>query len=100
MKQQMELMKIAEAQILVKQELEKQKEEEKNKETEEKGMLEAYLTSKAQNGKVKKYAEAAVNLAETVTHIKTEDKERLNTLVVAVVTLVGLVNNVYKNNQN
>lgn len=32
MKQQMELMKIAEAQILVKQELEKQKEEEKNKE--------------------------------------------------------------------
>ena len=74
--------------------------EKKIGEADAKGMLEAYLTSKAQNGKVKKYAEAAVNLAETVTHIKTEDKERLNTLVVAVVTLVGLVNNIYKNNQN
>ena len=66
-------------------------------EADAKGMLEAYLISKAQNEKVRKYAEAAVNLAETVTHLKTEDKERLNTLVVAVVTLVGLVNNLYHN---
>ena len=66
-------------------------------EADAKGMLEAYLISKAQNEKVRKYVEAAVNLAETVTHLKTEDKERLNTLVVAVVTLVGLVNNLYHN---
>lgn len=62
-----------------------------------KGMLDAYFTAKAQNKKVKHYAEAAVDLAETVTHIKTEDKERLNTLVVAVVSLMGLVSNIYLN---
>lgn len=60
-------------------------------------MLDAYFTAKAQNKKVKHYAEAAVDLAETVTHIKTEDKERLNTLVVAVVSLTGLVSNIYQN---
>lgn len=62
-----------------------------------KGMLEAYFISKAQNKKVKNYAEAAVELADTVTHIKSEDKERLNTLVVAVVSLTGLVSNIYQN---
>lgn len=66
-------------------------------EADAKGMLDAYFTSKVQNKKVKNYAEAAVNLAETVTHIKTEDKERLNTLVIAVVNLTGLVNNIYLN---
>ena len=66
-------------------------------ETHAKWMLDAYFTAKAQNKKVKHYAEAAVDLAETVTHIKTENKERLNTLVVAVVSLTGLVSNIYQN---
>lgn len=61
------------------------------------GMLNAYFVSKAQNKNVRKYAEAAVDLAETVTHIKSEDRERLNALVVAVVSLIGLVSNIYLN---
>ncbi len=61
-------------------------------------MLEAYLIAKAKNDKVKEYVKSAVNLAETVTHMKTEDNERLNALVIAVVTLVGLISNIYKNN--
>lgn len=66
-------------------------------ETHAKGMLDAYFNAKAQNKKVKNYAEAAIELADTVTHIKSEDRERLNTLVVAVVSLTGLVRNIYLN---
>lgn len=72
--------------------------EKKISEADAKGMFEVYLISKAQNGKVKKYAEAAVNLAETVTHMKTDDNERLATLVIAVVTLVGLISSIYEKN--
>lgn len=67
-------------------------------EADAKGMLEAYLIAKAKNDKVKEYVKTAVSLAETVTHMKTKDNERLNTLVIAVVTIVGLISNIYKNN--
>ncbi len=62
--------------------------------TDAKGMLGAYLTYHSQNDKLKKYVQEAVALAETVTHMKMEDYQRMNSLVIAIVSLVGIVNNI------
>ena len=65
--------------------------------TDTKRMLEAYFDYELQQKELKNYAKAAVKLAEKVTHNKSEDKQSMNTLVVAVISLVGIVNNVYQN---
>ena len=62
-----------------------------------KSMLEAFLVyNKIQNDETKKFSHDAVKLAETVTHMKTTDKKRLNALVIAVISVVGLINNIYQ----
>lgn len=63
-----------------------------------KGMLNTFLQRYQQNEKVKKYCDAAISLAETVTHMKTDDKQRMDTLVTAVVSLIGLINSLHDNN--
>ena len=65
-----------------------------------KGMLSAYLTYHSQNDKLKKYVQEAVALAETVTHMKTDDYQRMNSLVIAVVSLVGIINNIEGGKRN
>ena len=49
-----------------------------------------------QNDELKKYSLDAVKLAETVTHMKTTDKKRLNALVIAVISVVGIVSIIYQ----
>ena len=61
-----------------------------------KGMLTAYLKYELQEQKLIDYATEAVKLAETVTHMKTEDIKRVQSLVIAVTSLVGIVNSVYR----
>lgn len=62
-----------------------------------KAMLEAFLVyNKIQNDELKKYSLDAVKLAETVTHMKTTDKKRLNALVIAVISVVGIVSIIYQ----
>lgn len=65
-----------------------------------KGMLEAFFDYKLQQTEMKDFAKSAVKLAEKVVHIKIKNKQLMNTLVIAVVNLISLVNNIYKNNEN
>lgn len=62
-----------------------------------KGMLTAYLRYELQEQKLIDYANEAVKLAETVTHMKTEDAKRVQSLVIAITSVVGIVNSVYRN---
>lgn len=68
--------------------------------TDTKRMLESYFDYELQRKEIKDYAKAAVKLAEKVTHDKTDDKQSMHTLIVAVISLVGIVNNVHKNKKN
>lgn len=68
-------------------------------EADAKGMLTAFFNSELQGQSLKNYAIEAVKLAETVTHMKTEDVKRVQSLVIAVTSLVGIVNSVYKENK-
>ena len=61
-----------------------------------KGMLTAYFNYKLQGQSLITYANEAVKLAETVTYMKTEDIKRVQSLVIAVTSLVGIVNSVYR----
>jgi hypothetical protein len=64
-----------------------------------KRILEFYLLAEEQNESLKKYIDSAISLADTVTHIKTADNKRLNTLIIAVISVIGLVNDKYRDNQ-
>ena len=68
-------------------------------ESDAKGMLTAFFNYELQGQSLKSYANEAVKLAETVTHMKTEDVKRVQSLVIAVTSLVGIVNSVYKENK-
>ena len=61
-----------------------------------KGMLTAYLQYELQEQKLVDYAIESVKLAETVTHMKTEDEKRVRCLVIAITSLVGIINNIYR----
>ena len=61
-----------------------------------KGMLEAFFDYKSTDDDVKKYAKETIKLAEPLTHTKSENNEKMKTLVMAVVCLAGIVNAVYK----
>lgn len=63
-------------------------------------MLEAFFDYELQQTEMKDFAKSAVKLAEKVVHIKIKNKQLMNTLVIAVVNLISLVNNIYKNNEN
>lgn len=65
--------------------------------TDAKGMLAAYFKYKLQGQSLINYANEAIKLAETVTHMKTDDVKRVQSLVIAVTSLVGIVNSVYRN---
>ena len=61
-----------------------------------KGMLEAFFDYKSTDDDVKRYAKETIKLAEPLTHTKSENEEKLNTLVMAVVCLTGIVNAIYQ----
>lgn len=65
-----------------------------------KGMLDAYISSEIHEDKLKKHVFSAIELAEPVTHIKEINQKRMRCLVVAVVSVVGLICNIYKGNNN
>lgn len=60
-----------------------------------KGMLEAYLDYKLDDKKLKEYTKSAVALAEPVTHAKSENKVKLDILVSALISLVGIINTIH-----
>lgn len=61
-----------------------------------KGMLEAFFDYKSTDADVKKYAKETIKLAEPLTHTKSENIEKMRTLIMAVVCLAGIVNTVYE----
>jgi hypothetical protein len=64
-----------------------------------KRILVCYLVEDKQNEKLQKYIEAAIDLANTVTHMEIDDNRRLNALVIAVISVIGLVNDKYRNSK-
>ena len=60
-----------------------------------KGMLEAYLDYTLDDKKLKEYTKSAVALAEPITHAKSENKVKLDILVSALISLVGIINTLY-----
>lgn len=61
-----------------------------------KSMLEAFFDYKSTDADVKRYAKETIKLAEPLTHTKSENEEKMKTLIMAVVCLAGIVNTVYK----
>lgn len=61
-----------------------------------KGMLEAFFDYKSTDADVKKYAKETIKLAEPLTHTKSENVEKMRTLIMAVVCLAGIVNAVFE----
>ena len=61
-----------------------------------KGMLEAFFDYKSTDADVKRYAKETIKLAEPLTHTKSENEEKMKTLIMAVVCLAGIVNTVYR----
>ncbi len=61
-----------------------------------KGMLEAFFDYKSTDADVKRFAKETIKLAEPLTHTKSENVEKMKTLIMAVVCLAGIVNTVYK----
>ena len=61
-----------------------------------KGMLEAFFDYKSIDEDVKKYAKETIKLAEPLTHTKSENVEKMKTLIMAVICLAGIVNNVFQ----
>lgn len=59
-----------------------------------KGMFVAYLDYTLDDKKLKEYAKSAVALAEPVTHAKSENKVKMDTLVIALISLVGIINKI------
>lgn len=62
-----------------------------------KGMLTSYIECELHDDKLKKYIFDAIELAEPVTHTKEINKMRMNDLMIAVISVVGLVNNIQNN---
>lgn len=56
-----------------------------------KGMLEAFFDYKSTDDDVKKYAKETIKLAEPLTHTKSENNEKMKTVVMSVVCLVAIV---------
>lgn len=77
----------------------KNEDDKKIGEADAKGMLTAFFNYELQGQSLKNYANEAVKLAETVTHMKTEDVKRVQSLIIAVTSLVGIVNSVHKANK-
>lgn len=61
-----------------------------------KGMLDAFFEFKSADSDVRRYAKEAIKLAEPLTHTKTENQEKMKTLLIAVIALVGIVTTVYQ----
>ena len=61
-----------------------------------KGMLNAFFDFKSTDDDVKRYAKEAIKLAEPLAHTKTENREKMKTLLIAVIALVGIVTTVYQ----
>ena len=61
-----------------------------------KGMIEAFFAYKSTDADVKRYAKETIKLAEPLTHTKSENEEKMKTLIMAVVCLAGIVNSVYR----
>lgn len=61
-----------------------------------KGMLEAFFDYKSTDADVKKYAKETIKLAEPLTHTKSENVDKMRTLIMAVVCLAGIVNTVFE----
>lgn len=61
-----------------------------------KGMLNAFFDYKATDDDVKKYAKEAIKLAEPLTHTKSENEGKMRSVVMAVISLVGIVNAVFQ----
>lgn len=59
-----------------------------------------YTLSGSSNEDLRGYASKAVKLAEHVTHAKNEDKAAMDSLVTAVISLVSVINIIYKNKCN
>lgn len=59
-------------------------------------MLDAFFEFKSTDSDVRRYAKEAIKLAEPLTHTKTENQEKMKTLLIAVIALVGIVTTVYQ----
>lgn len=65
-----------------------------------KRMFDAYIDYTVGDKKLKEYAKSAIALAEPVTHAKSENKVKMDTLVVALISLVGIINTIFKGDTN
>ena len=61
-----------------------------------KGMLEAFFAYKSTDADVKRYAKETIKLAEPLTHTKSENEGNMRSVVMAVISLVGIVNAVFQ----
>ena len=57
-----------------------------------KGMLETFFDYKSVDDDVKKYAKETIKLAEPLAHTKSENNEKMKTVVMSVVCLIAIVN--------
>ncbi len=64
--------------------------------TDAKGMLDAFFEFKSTDSDVRRYAKEAIKLADPLTHVKAENQEKMKTLLIAVIALVGIVTAVYQ----
>lgn len=67
------------------------------------GMISSYIeyTLKGSSTKeLRDYADSAIKLAQHVTHSKSGTKADMNSIVTAVVALVAVINNIYRDNTN
>lgn len=61
-----------------------------------KGMLDAFFEFRSTDNDVRRYAKEAIKLADPLTHTKTENQEKMKTLLIAVIALAGIVTAVYQ----